>query len=145
MAHRYRTWSGLALQCAAWQGAAHCVFAAMFLIVLLCHGETSRAQNNNQNRPLVIPRLANEPPDANAIMRMQQARTKVLAFEAANTERKRQLAQEAEILLRLATEVKQEVDRRNPATLPYTTRKAELIERLAKDMQEKMKLIVPAK
>lgn len=116
-----------------------------FLLILLCHPQASRAQNNEQNRPLVIPRLANDPPDANAIMRMQQTRTRVLVFEAANTERKRQLEKEAEILLLLATEVKLEVDRRDPATLPYTTRKAELIERLAKDMQEKMKLTIPAK
>lgn len=145
MAQRYGKWSSLALRCNRRQSAACRACAAGFLLVLLCHAETSRAQNNEQNRPLVIPRLANEPPDANAIMKMHQARSNVLAYEAANAERKRQLAQEAEILLRLATEVKQEVDRRDAATLPYTSRKTELIERLAKDMQEKMKLTIPVK
>jgi hypothetical protein len=102
-----------------------------------------RAQDNPSEKRLPgLPRIANEPPDANAIMMMQQRKRNDLQFDAANAERKRRLTEEATILLRLAGEVKQEVERNDPAAMQFTYRKTELIEKLARDVQEKMKLTV---
>jgi hypothetical protein len=84
----------------------------------------------------------NGPPDANsqAAMREQQVR-KQQEYDAANEERKRQIDSDSAKLLKLATDLKADVDKTDKDTLPVSaTRKAEEIERLAHDVKEKMKL-----
>lgn len=122
-----------------------CGWAVTVSLLLLCPAEELHGQSTLQNRPPEIPRIANEPPDANAIMMMQQRRHHDLQFDAANAERKRRMTEEAALLLRLAGEVKQEVDHSDQAAMRITYRKTELIERLARDVQDKMKLTVGAK
>jgi hypothetical protein len=89
------------------------------------------------------PSTANHLPDANAQMRMREQQTKQQNFEAANVERKRQLAEDSARLLKLATDLKAEVDKTSKDTLSLIViRKAEEIERLARNVKEKMKLTV---
>jgi hypothetical protein len=62
-------------------------------------------------------------------------------YDAANAERKKQIADDSARLVKLATDLKAEVDRTNKDTLSLNViRKAEEIEKLAHTVKEKMKL-----
>jgi hypothetical protein len=63
------------------------------------------------------------------------------AFDAINADRKRQITEESAALLKLATELKTDVDKTTKDTLSLTViRKADEIEKLAHSVKEKMKL-----
>ena len=65
-------------------------------------------------------------------------------FTAANAERKKQIADDSTKLLKLATDLKTEVDKTTKDTLSLNViRKADEIEKLAHDIKEKMKLTAP--
>jgi hypothetical protein len=82
-------------------------------------------------------------PDANAQMEMRQQQAGKQNFDAINAERNKQIADESAKLLKLAADLKAEVDKTNKDTLSLTViRKAEAIEKLARDVKEKMKLSV---
>lgn len=84
-------------------------------------------------------------PDANSQMRLQDQQSKGAKFEAANAERRKQIADDAARLLQLATELKTEVDKTDKDTLSLQViHKAETIEKLAKGVKEKMKLTAGA-
>jgi hypothetical protein len=84
-------------------------------------------------------------PDANQQMEMQEQQTKNQNFAAANAERKKQIADDSAKLLKLATELKTEVDKTTKDTLSLNViRKADEIEKLAHNVKEKMKLTVGA-
>lgn len=86
---------------------------------------------------------ANQPPDANQIMLMHQQQTKKQNIEAVNAERRKLIADESALLLKLATDLKTEVDKTNQDTLSLNViRKADVIEKLARDLKEKMKVTV---
>jgi hypothetical protein len=88
---------------------------------------------------------ANQAPDPNAQMQMHDQQAKQKDLSAANEERKRQLAEDSANLLKLATELKAEVDKTSKDTLSLSViRKAGAIEKLAHDVKEKMKLTVGA-
>ena len=85
------------------------------------------------------------PSDSNYLRVMNEARVKRSNYEAANIERKRQITEDSARLLKLATELKAEVDKTGKDTLSLSViRKAETIEMLAKGVKEKMKLTVGA-
>ena len=64
-------------------------------------------------------------------------------FAAANAERKKQIAVDSARLLKLATDLKAEVDKTDKDTLSLNViRKADEIEKLAHNVKEKMKLTV---
>ena len=87
----------------------------------------------------------NRPPDKNAQMQMHDDQAKARSVEAANAERKRQIADDTSKLLELATQLKAEVDKTSKDTLSINViRKAESIERLAHGVKEKMKLTMGA-
>jgi hypothetical protein len=91
----------------------------------------------------VILPVANRVPDANDRMEMQDQKLKRASFDAANMERKRQLDSDSAMLLKLASELKAEIDKTPPNTLSLSiVRKAEEIEHLAHSVQIKMKLTV---
>jgi hypothetical protein len=95
----------------------------------------------NPCRSVHVPPLTT-PSDANAQMEMreQQQQTKQSDFAAANEERKKQIADDTAKLLKLATELKTEVDKTSKDTLSLgVIRKADEIERLAHSVKEKMK------
>jgi hypothetical protein len=63
--------------------------------------------------------------------------------DAANTDRKKQIADEGANLLKLATDLKAEVDKTTKDTLSLNViRKADQIEKLAHDVKEQMKVTV---
>jgi len=98
----------------------------------------------NPDLPYLRPE-ANRLPDKNAQMKLNSEQAKKDHFEAANAERKRQIADDTAKLLALATELKTEVDKTSKDTLSINViRKAESIEKLAKGVKEKMKLTVGA-
>jgi hypothetical protein len=93
--------------------------------------------------PSIHPPELTNPPDANAQMRMHEQQEKHRSFEAANAERKRQLADDSARLLKMATDLKAEVDKTDKDTLSLNViRRADEIERLAHLVKEKMKLTV---
>lgn len=82
-------------------------------------------------------------PDKNDQMRMQeqQQQQKQVDYAAANLERKKQIVADSAKLLELANQLKQEVDKTDKDTLSLDViRKADMIEKLAKGVKEKMKL-----
>lgn len=90
-----------------------------------------------------IPPTAFKVPDNNVLMELNETQVKRNQFEAVNAERKRQLDADSAMLLKLAAELKAEVDKTSQDVLSVTDlRKAEEIEQLAHIVQEKMKLTV---
>jgi hypothetical protein len=78
-------------------------------------------------------------------MKMHEENSRQQSYEAANGARKKQIADESAKLLKLATELKSEVDKTTKDTLSISViRKAEAIEKLAHDVKEKMKQSVAA-
>ncbi len=101
-----------------------------------------QAPSLNPDKPYLMP-AANNLPDANAQMQMRDQQAKQKNYEAANAERKKQIAEDSERLLKLATDLKAEVDKTTKDTLSLTViRKADEIEKLAHNVKEKMKLTV---
>lgn len=102
--------------------------------------------NQAQPKQSIIDPAANRPPDKNDQMQMQEQAKRQASFDAANLARKKQLADDSQALLKLATELKEELDRTPKDTLSLAVvHKAEEIERLAHSVQVKMKLTVNAR
>ena len=87
----------------------------------------------------------NQLPDANTQMQMRNQKTGQQNFDAANAERKKQISEDTAKMLKLAADLKAEVDKTTKDTLSLSViRKAGEIEKLAHDLKEKMKLTVGA-
>jgi hypothetical protein len=113
-------------------GAAALVFAPLV-------GEGLQVRDPGFRYPPSVTRI----PDANAQNDINGKDAKDKDFEAANAERKKQIADDSEKLLKLATDLKTEVDKTSKDTLSINViRKADAIEKLAHDVKEKMKLSV---
>jgi hypothetical protein len=85
----------------------------------------------------------NRLPGAVQQMETSEQQAKQQSFEAANAERKKQIADDSAKLLKLATELKTEVDKTTKDELSLgVIRKADEIEKLAHNVKEKMKLTV---
>lgn len=133
------------------------VFAPIALLVALTAtlALTQQQPQSPRNSPANVqppPSVANLPP-ASALPTVNdpmqfdrlQNQTKAARLEAANAERKRQIADDAARLLELATELKAAVDKTDKDTLSIQViRKAESIEKLAKGVKEKMKMTAGA-
>jgi hypothetical protein len=92
-----------------------------------------------------LPPAINSAPDPKDQLDMRLAQNKQQNFAAANAERKKQLADDSTRLLKLAADLKVEVDKTSQNTLSLNViRKADQIEKLAHDVKEKMKLTVGA-
>ena len=92
--------------------------------------------------PILLPE-ANHLPDVNDQLKLHQQRSKKQDFDAANAERKRQLDDESAKLLILARDLKMQMDNIGSDPLPARVlREAEVIEILARDVKEKMKMTV---
>jgi hypothetical protein len=102
----------------------------------------SSAPPGSPDRPYLLPE-ANNLPDLNTQMKMRDGLTKQQNFTAANAERRKQIADDSARLLKMATDLKAEVDKTTKDTLSLAViRKADEIERLAHIVKEKMKLTV---
>ena len=87
------------------------------------------------------PTPINQPPDPNAQMEQHDQQAAQKSFAAANAERRKQIADDSARLLKLATDLKTEVDKTTKDTLSLSViRKADEIEKLAHSVKEKMKL-----
>jgi cytochrome c-type biogenesis protein CcmH/NrfG len=96
-----------------------------------------------QNSSSQIPAAVNRIPDNNQAHEINGQQDQKQSLEAANALRKKQIADETEKLLQLATDLKSEVDKTSKDTLSINViRKADAIEKLARDVKQKMKLSV---
>lgn len=117
------------------------VLACVLTIAATAIVPRSAAQSNPDKS--IHPPTLTSPPDANAQMQMHDQQTKAQSFAAANAERKKQIADDTAKLLKLANDLKSEVEKTNKDTLSLNViRKADEIERLAHNVKEKMKLTV---
>ena len=121
---------------------ACCVVIAAFASIV----GPGQLPNDRKPNPSVMP--DNQPnvlPDVNQQMLMHQQQASKRNFEAVNAERRKAIVGESALLLKLATDLKAEVDKSNKDTLSLNViRRADLVEKLAHDMKEKMKLSVAA-
>jgi hypothetical protein len=108
--------------------------AALVLVPMV--GEGLQVRDPGYRYPPAVTRV----PDANAQNDINTQDSKDPNFAAANAARKKQIADDSAKLLKLATELKAEVDKTNKDTLSINViRKADAIEKLAHDVKEKMK------
>lgn len=126
---------------AGWGRACACVAIMAAL--------TGGAQNNLQPGGTLrldkseLPTAINQPPDPNAQMEKHDKDAAQKNFAAANAERRKQIADDSAKLLKLAADLKSEVDKTTKDTLSLNViRKADEIEKLAHIVKEKMKLTV---
>lgn len=112
------------------------------LLGLLGMKGTSQAPNPPRN----VPEFLNRLPDQNDVSRMRQEQTRDLDFAAANALRQKQVAEDSAKLVKLATELKAELDKSGNDTLSASAlRKASAIEKLARNIKQKMNLNVIGK
>jgi hypothetical protein len=119
-------------------------FAVPLLLAILLpaitHGQQSPPPRTP--KPLLMPE-ANPMPDANDVMTMNEKNMKKKNFDAANAQRKRQIDDESAKLLILARDLNSKMENAGRGPLPPTLiREAQVIEILANDVKEKMKLTV---
>jgi hypothetical protein len=120
---------------AFWIGA-FAIAAFVVAVPLVSHGLW-------QNSVPHLPPELNRIPDSNQANDINSQKDQKQSFEAANAERKKQIADDSAKLLKLATDLKTEVDKTSKDTLSIgVIRKADAIEKLAHDVKEKMKLTV---
>jgi len=115
----------------------------MLACIVVAGGLATAAHGGAQGNPdrSIHDPLPPAPPDANAQMVMREQQAKTQNYAAANAERKKQIADDSERLLKMATDLKAEVDKTNKDTLSLNViRKAGEIEKLAHNVKEKMKL-----
>jgi len=96
-------------------------------------------QNNPPNTPRNIPEFINRPPDFSDQARMRQQGLSEQRFSAINAIRKQQVTDDSAKLLKMATDLKEDVEKSEKGKLsPETIHKAEVIEKLARSIKEKM-------
>jgi len=123
-------------------GSGIAMLAAFVFLTATAQPGQQQAPSLNPDKPYLVPE-ANRLPDVNDQMKMHQQQAKEQNFEAANAERKKQLANDSAKLLTLAMSLKAEVDKTSKDTLSLNViRKADEIEKLAHNVKEKMKLTV---
>jgi hypothetical protein len=117
------------------------LIAGSIALALAPAGSEGLLQNGYPHIPPEMTRI----PDRNQANDINGPQTQKQSYEAANAARKKQIAQDSASLLKLATDLKAEVDKTNKDTLSLSViRKADEIEKLAHNIKEKMKLSVGA-
>jgi hypothetical protein len=105
------------------------------------------AQNTPQEplrppKPLLLPET-NRLPDVNDQWKLREQTNRKQNFDAANAARQRQMAKDSDMLLTMAMALKAEVDNTKASKLSESAiRKADIIERLAHGVKEKMTLTI---
>jgi hypothetical protein len=135
-------WAAKPFRLRGWQ-----MFAGISVLAFLACSAQSTKQaptSLNPDKPYLLPE-ANRLPDVNQQMEMREQQNKTQNYTAANVERRKQIADDSTRLLKLATDLKAEVDKTSKDTLSLSViRRADEIERLAHNVKEKMKLTVGA-
>jgi hypothetical protein len=122
-------------------GLLACLLACMVFVAM-----TPAASDGGQQTqyPHLPPEL-NRVPDSNQANQINDQQAKKDSFEAANAQRKKEIGAASAKLLKLATELKAEVEKTDKDTLSIgVIRKADEIEKLAHSVKEKMQLTVGA-
>jgi hypothetical protein len=110
------------------------------LVTAVCPAQDSRPAGFWPDKVTAVD-PANRQPDARMQMDRNAKRAQMQRYEAANSERKRQLEKDSALLLQLAAELEAEMKMTGTeAPPPSAVRKAETIEKLAHTVKEKMKL-----
>jgi hypothetical protein len=113
------------------------VLACLLAIVVNPVGGRALIQQNGT----YVPSAVNRVPDANDRDKMQQQQVDESRIEAANAQRKKEVSADSEKLLKMAADLKDELDKTSKDTLSVSTiHKIDAIEKLAHDMKNKMKL-----
>ena len=120
----------------------------MFLS-MTCAGQNVSPPNtsNGTFRPEKVYAVSpiNERPDANKLLKINSRRVQQQTFAAANAERKRQMADDSTRLLQFAAELNAQLSKQESADCSQAElAKADMIEKLAHAVREKMKLTVAA-
>lgn len=111
------------------------IFAGLVAVAMMSLAGKALLQNSPRNIPEFINRL----PDVNDQERMRQEQKSDKDFAASNALRNKQVSEETAKLLKLANDLKAEVDKAGKDTLSLNAiRKAEAIEKLAHNIKEKM-------
>ncbi len=117
------------------------LFAGLVLVAMTPAVSDGRQQNQYPHLPPELNRI----PDNNQTNEINDQQAQKDSFEAANAERKREISADSAKLLKLATELKAEVEKTNKDTLSISViRKADEIEKLAHSVKAKMQLTVGA-
>lgn len=112
------------------------IFVCIVIMVAFAAQPGSESTGQSIDKPYLLPKVS-------AQREIPEQQTKQQNYEAVNAERRKQLAEDSARLLKLATDLKAEVDKTNKDVLSLNVvRKANEIERLARNMKEKMKLAV---
>jgi hypothetical protein len=113
--------------------------AALLCLTLL------QGTSQQPNQPRNVPEFINRLPDANDQARMRQNQKTQADFAAANAVRQKQVADDSAKLLKLANDLKSEVDKAGANTLSLNAlRKADAIEKLAHNIKLRMTVTVGA-
>jgi hypothetical protein len=117
------------------------LITAAFAPVVISEPQAQQQPNTPRNLPEFINRL----PDTNDEARMHQDKTGQANFDAANAQRKKEVSEDTAKLVKLANDLKAEIDSTDKDTLSVSAiKKAEAIEKLAKSLKQKMTLTVAA-
>jgi hypothetical protein len=136
---------GIAFQERLRIGICLAVLAGVAALCPLCESQAPESPSARDTLHTINPPSINRTPDANDKMAMNEQHAKKVNFENANAERRKQLVADSALLLKLAAELKGEIDKTPKDTLSLAAiRKAEEIERVAKVVQQKMKLTMAA-
>jgi hypothetical protein len=127
--------------------AALLCFCVVCMVLPCAFSQTAttpqKPSNQAEPKPPTLPETSRLP-NANDIMKMREDKVAKEKFKAANTERKRQLDEDSLALLTLAAEVNDNVAQTGHSAQPDLLRKMQEIERLAHNVQVKMKLTMSA-
>ena len=128
-----------------WNAARVALFACGAASVALGQANPQAQVSQPQPKHTILDPAANRPPDANQIMLMREQQAKRKNFDIANSERKRQLAEDSALLLKLVGELSTEIGTASDEVpSPELMRRLEDIERLAHNVQQKMKMTMGA-
>jgi hypothetical protein len=113
------------------------VFAALFVLLSIPVAGRGLMQQNGS----YVPNAVNRVPDANDRDKMQQQQSDEARIEAANAERKKQICADSDRLLKMAADLKDELHKTSKDTVSVDTiHKIDAIQKLAKDMKDKLRL-----
>ena len=111
----------------------------VFLTLLSIPPAVGRAVT--QQNGTYVPPAVNRMPDANDRDRMQQQQNDHERIEAADAQRKRELTADSEKLLKMATELKDELDKTDKDVFPVgSVHKIDAIDKLAHQMKDRLRL-----
>ncbi|MGA9584783.1 MAG: hypothetical protein WBQ95_05610 [Terracidiphilus sp.] len=113
------------------------IIAGLFAFALSPMAGRAAIQQNGT----YVPNAVNRVPDANDRDKMQQQQSDADRIEAVNAERKKQITADSDKLLKMAADLKDELDKTDKDTLSVSTiHRIDAIEKLARDMKDKLRL-----